>query len=492
MVHLHAKSRTARWSRRVGAATTATVLLAASMLPAGAQEPPAPADPVPPPTADALVSGGDIFAMVEGQVLTVAPFAGGLELPVKIGTSGARLRGATATATSATMDLGLLGELGLLAVATAPTLKRLGIDTSGSPAFIPLPRPVTADSRDATEVDHRTPLDAIALGPVTVGAGHETASAPEGGPASSRTELGDLRIDLGIGDLLLAGGVAETEASAGEVAGTVSFGQMRLEVQGAPLVDLRGLEWRVRRELGEAPTGAFALGSATVMGTRYASPGLEALEAAASAINTALAPAGVTLRLPAVTEDGVSPLQLMLKDSPAAAEYLNPVYSTALSGAVNQIEEALVGGVPETGLAVTVANVLLAALTGRGGARVDIGGLDTFLETTPVEQFSYGSFAAPTAGAVPPAPRVGGAAPSSAAGSVDPPSTPERPSPPPLAAPAAEGRAPLSAGSAAARTIASVVGEDLPGAAVLALGGLAVVAAWLLDRRRIREWAVQR
>jgi hypothetical protein len=482
------------------AAAAATVLLGAAVTPVGAQTASspgeeAPAEPAPESSGgDVLVSGGDTFAMVEGQLVTVAPFAGGLALPVKVGTSGSRLAGATATATSATLDLGLLGDLGLLAVATAPTLKRLGIDTSSAPSVVPLPRPVTADSRDTTEVDNRVALDAVRLGPVTVGAGHEIASAPEGGPASSRTELGDLRIDVGVGELLLAGGVAETEASAGEVIGTVSFGQMRLQVAGSPVVDLRGLEWRVHQVLGQPPSGTFALGSADVIGTRYASPGLEALEAAASAINTVLAPAGVTLQLPALTEDGVSPLQLMLKDSPAAFDYLNPVYSQALSGAVNRVEEALVGGVPETGLVVTVANVLLAAATGRGGARIDIGGLNASMETTPIETFSYGSGGSPLTASPPAAP----APPSGSSGrgtgtTADRQPTPTGPSAP-ASPPAADDRAgtPAGSGRALPSTLAAVVGEDLPGAVVLGLGGLAVLAAWLLDRRRISDWAAGR
>jgi hypothetical protein len=228
------------------------------------------------------------------------------------------------------------------------------------------------------------------------------------------------------------------------------------------------------------------------MGTRYASPGLEALDAAASAINTILAPAGVTLQLPVVTEGGVTPLQLMMKDSPAAFQYLNPVYSQALSGAVNRIEEALVGGVPETGLVVTVANVLLAAATGRGGARIDIGGLNASMETTPIETFAYGSSAAPAS--APPGPP---ASPSvRGTGTTDQPSTPTRPSAPgsPADTAVTVDQPPTPAGSArpVLRTIASVVGEDVPGAVVLGLGGLAVLAAWLLDRRRISDWAAGR
>lgn len=432
---------------------------------------------------DVLVSGGDILASVEGQVLTVAPFAGGLALGVKMGTSGARLRGTTATATSSTMDLGLLGDLGLLAIATAPTLNRLGIDTSGAPAFVPLPRAVTADSRDNPTVDHRVLVDAVQLGPVTAGGGHETASAPEGGPAVSRTELGDLRIDLGIGELVLAGGVAETRASATEVSGHVSFGQMRFDVGIATAADLRGLEWSVHQVLGEPMSASFAVGSATLAGVRQASPGLEMLEAVTSAINSALVPVGMTIELPAATDEGVSPLRIMLKDSPMAFEYLNPVYSVALAGVINQAEEALVGGVPETGLAVTVANVLLAALTGRGGALVDIGGLTGSIMTTPIEQFSYdpvdravGTYLPPGQSTLPTETEFT-------------PVETDTPVPPPIRSDRA---APIASLGAGPRTVSVVVAEDLPGAIVLALGGLAILAAWLVDRRRIGDWAARR
>ncbi|HET7720597.1 MAG TPA: hypothetical protein VFK43_11560, partial [Acidimicrobiales bacterium] len=187
---------------------------------------------------------------------------------------------------------------------------------------------------------------------------------------------------------------------------------------------------------------------------------------------------------------GVSPLRLMLKDSPAAFDYLNPVYSQALSGAVNGIEEALVGGVPETGLAVTVANVLLAAATGRGGTRIDIGGLNTSMETTPIETFAYGSGAAPLGAP----PRLAPPASPPARGPVtDQLSMPTTPSGPTRTA-ASDDRPGTPAASArpVLGTVASVVGEDLPGAVVLALGGLAVLAAWLLDRRRISDWAAGR
>jgi hypothetical protein len=468
--------------------TVAVALILATTAPAVAQD--APTTPRVTPTApasDSIVSGGEPLAVVNGQILAVVPFAGGLGLPVKVGTSGSRIRGTTATATSGTLDLGLLGDLALLAVSTAPTLGRLGIDTSKAPAYIPLPRPVTADSRDVAEVDNRVTLDAVRLGPAVVGGGHETARAPEGGPASSRTELGDLRIALGVGDLLLAGGVAETEATATQVTGAIAFGEMSLRVAGAPLVTLRGLEWRIQHVLGAEPTGGFSLGGATVAGIPYASPGLEALQAAISQINALLVPSGTTLELPKLTATGLSPLSIVVKDAPSAFEYINPIYSLALASAINEIEAAVVGGVPETGLAVTVANVLLAALTGRGGARVDIGGLTTSVGVTPSETFSYGSGAEPTGSAPASVPAGTASAPSGAAGIDFGPTA----SPVPVSTSAGPTGSP-DQGRNLVQTVSSVVGEDLPGALVLALGGAAIIAAWLLDRRRITAWAAGR
>lgn len=461
-------------------------LILATTAPAVAQD--APTTPGVPPTApapDSIVSGGEPLAVVNGQILAVVPFAGGLGLPVKVGTSGSRIRGTTATATSGTLDLGLLGDLALLAISTAPTLGRLGIDTSGAPAFVPLPRPVTADSRDVAEVDNRVALDAVRLGPAVVGGGRETARAPEGGPASSRTELGDLRIDLGVGDLLLAGGVAETAATATQVTGAIAFGEMSLRVAGAPLVTLTGLEWRVQHVLGAEPTGGFSLAGATVAGIPYPLPGLEALQAAVSQINAVLVPSGTTLVLPTLTATGLSPLSIVVKDAPSAFEYINPIYSLALANAINEIEAAVVGGVPETGLAVTVANVLLAALTGRGGARVDIGGLTTSVGVTPSETFSYGSGAEPPGSAPASVPAGIASAPSGAAGiGFGPTASPAPSSAGPTGSP--------DQGRNLVQTVSSVVGEDLPGALVLALGGAAIIAAWLLDRRRITAWAAGR
>lgn len=477
-----------RWTTVIG---LAALLAVATSAPTIAQETPTAREGAPtapsPSDQGSITSGGESFAVVNGQLLAVVPFAGGLALPVKVGTSGARVRGETATATSATLDLGLLGELGLLAVANAPTLARLGIDTSATPAYVPLPRPVTADSRGEQEVDRRVALDAAHIGPVVVGGGHETARAPVGGPAKSRTELGDLTVDLGVARLILAGGIAETEATTVGASGSIAFGELVFEVAGNPLVVLRGIEWRVAQALGADPVASFTLGSASIARVPVAAPGVDALATAAAQINAVLVPMGLALHLPEVTADGVTPLSLEMKDSPLAFQYVNPIYSTALADAVNQIEEALVGGVPETGLVVTVANVVLAAMTGSGGARVDIGGLTTSAGLTPTETFSYANrrvdrspVTSPHATVIPSTPSSSGPRPTS---------SPPLPPASSVASGPATGAAPAVG---RARAISSVVAEELPGALVLALGAVAVAAAWLFDRRRITEWAAQR
>lgn len=289
-----------------------------------------------------------------------------------------------------------------------------------------------------------------------------------------------MRIDLGLADLLLAGGVAETSASGTEVAGSIAYGELTVRASGTPIVSLKGVEWRVRHTLGAKPQGGFSVGTASIAGMAMAAPGLASLEALASQINVALAPSGVKLQLPRLTAQGLSPLTLVQKDSSAAFKYVNPIYSAAFANAINEVEAAFVGGVPETGLAVTVANVLLAALTGRGGARVDIGGLTTSVGITARESFSYGVDApAGSSGLVPGAARVDSTL-SRQVSTTSPPSL------------SSDG-APLGESvREIAQTVSSVVGEDLPAALLFVLGGAAIAAAWAFDRRRIAEWAAQR
>ena len=456
-----------RWLVIAGGA----LLLALSAAPAASQQD---------GTPDVLVSGGGILAQVDSQVAAVVPYAGGTSLPIKLGISGARLDDQVATASAGAVDFGLLGTLGTLALVSSPTLKSVGVPTESFATF-DLPGPVTADSRDEPEAEASPVFPRVPIGPIEVRGGHERATAPEKGPARARIEMGAATLDLGVARLIMGGGISETSASAEEVRATTSIGELRLDVSGTGPV-LRGLEWRVVQRLGGPPQATFSIGSVEIGPTRFAFDSPAELAAGLDALNRALAPTGLSLAAPVATPEGLSPLVIKLRDSALAAQFVGPVYSQALAAGVNQLESTLVSGLPESGLAVTVANVGLAALTGHGGLAVELGGVSGAIGRRPIEEFRYGASEQAPASELPgtSADVLGtGTALDDTGVSFDAgPATDTGAAP----APAAEGDGGFAATVEAALAVAD---EKVPAAVLLvgALAALATVAA--LDRRRL-------
>jgi hypothetical protein len=372
-----------RHATKLTAAVIAFLALAASA--AGAQE----ATPAP----DVLTAGGGILAQVDSQVAAVVPYAGGTSLPVKVGISGARLDDGVATASSGAVDFGLLGALGTLAIVNSPTLQRLGVPTQSLSSFH-LPGSVTADSRTDTEAEATPVFPKVATGPLQVRGGYERATAAKNGPAVGRTEMGAVSVDLGIVKITAGGGVSETTASSDEIRASTSVGELRFDASGASPV-MRGLEWRLVQRIDQPPLSTFSFGSAEIGRTRYTGDSPAQAAAGFAAFNKALGRSGLSLLWPVATPTGLSPLTVKLKDSKAAATVVGPLYSRVLSEAINQVESTLVASLPESGLAITVANVGLAALTGRGGAALEVGGVGGTIGRRPVEEFRYANFDQP-------------------------------------------------------------------------------------------------
>jgi hypothetical protein len=173
-------------------------------------------------------------------------------------------------------------------------------------------------------------------------------------------------------------------------------------------------------------------------------------------------------------------MRIALDDASVAAQLVRPVYSQALADAVNDAQGAIVAGVPETGLALTVANVVLGAATGQGGAAVELGGITGSMGRRPAEEYSYGDDPAPAL-AEPPA-----ASPDLSESAMP---TPPGATPAPSAQPSAVTE---SEPAVLSQLVSAVVGESLP-AALVVLGGLgATVALAAIDRRRIASIAAGR
>lgn len=451
------------------------VSVAVPASPGGAQTEP------PEPPGDVFVSGGEVLGTMSTQVVTVVPLVGDFALPMKIGVAGAQADGAVRRASSHVADLGLLGTLGVVGLTGSPTLKRLGIPTGDFARGFKLPAPSQADSRSTTDAEDRPALPEVPVGVATVGGGHQEAHAAEGERAVARTELGDVTLDLGLVTVELNGGVAETVADETHVAATTALGEMRFLSSGVELGALHGLVWRFEQELDQPPTASFALGSGRFGAFSIPVPA-EGADEVAAAITDALAPLGVSLTLPAPRPDGgLRPLRLALEDSPLAGQLARPLYNALLADAVNEAEGSIVAGVPETGLAVTVANVVLSALTGQGGLAVELGGMTGRIQRRPLEEFAYGAFPAPVPPSLPP-PSGATFAPTSGPPPVA--AAPDTPAPP---------TAPRPGSPPALSRLVSVVADEVFPALLIVLGGIgAALGMAAIDRRRIAAIVGQR
>lgn len=458
---------------------TAVVLVA--LVAMAATGPATAAGPAPPgDEGSTLRSGGGVLGTVSTQVISVVPLVGDVALPVKLGTAGAQADGEVRRASSQVADLGLLGTLGILAITGAPTLTRLGVPVSQFAGALKLPPATVADSRTTASAEGRPVFPEVPIGPATLGGGHQEARATDGA-AFGRTELGDATLDLGAVQIQLNGGVAETIADATHVAATSTVGEMRFLAGATEIGSLQGLVWRFEQTLDQPPTSTFELGSGRMGSFGLPVPAPAEGADLAAALTQALAPLGVRLSLPQPRPGGgLTPMRIALDDASVAAQLVRPVYSQALADAVNDAQGAIVAGVPETGLALTVANVVLGAATGQGGAAVELGGITGSMGRRPAEEYSYGDDPAPAL-AEPPA-----ASPDLSESAMP---TPPGATPAPSAQPSAVTE---SEPAVLSQLVSAVVGESLP-AALVVLGGLgATVALAAIDRRRIASIAAGR
>lgn len=432
-------------------------------------------EPAKPPD-DVLVSGGGVLGTVSTQVVTLVPLVGDLPLPVRIGAVGAQADGEVRRASSHVADLGLLGTLAMVAITGAPTLTRLGIPVSQLTGALKLPPASVADSRATSDAEARPVLPEVPVGPVVVGGGHQEAHAADGATAVVRTELGDVTVELGVVTVELNGGVAETVADGTHVAATTTLREMRFLTGGVEVGALRGLVWRFEQTLDQPPSASFAFGSGR-LGSFEVPLAAPAAGDVAAALTTALAPLGMSLSLPAPRPDGgLSPLRLALDDSPAGTQFARPAYGALLADAVNEAEAAIVAGVPESGLALTVANVVLGALTGQGGIAVELGGVTGSIGRRPLEEFAYGAFPAPARPSFPASTATSGGRPSATPPSAAVPTS----APAPATGPPPSPTAPLLT------RLASVVAAETVPALLVVLGGLgAALAMAAVDRHRI-------
>lgn len=374
--------------KSVGGVILAAIMVAAVASPVGNAN----AQSAPP--AGTLQSGGGVKSQVDANTFGINIFAGNFALPIKLGTSGARVDGKTASAASGALDLGILGSLASLAFINTPTLDKYGwsLDFIG-PALKEMSAS-TADSRNNGGALKSRHTPEMVRGPLQFRGATETVEAPEGGPSKSRTTIPELRIDLGVVQILVGGMDSSTTAASNEISAKSHIGKLELKIAGVP-VNLQNLDWTYDQKLGQAPTSSFIVKSGQIGPMHYdmSEPGY--LDAGIARINEMMdeADAGITLRAPTVDAEKpgtLSSLRFELKDSKLLADTIGKIFVASVSDTYFDWAEDQTAKIPELGLVFTVLNIVIGAITGQGGAQIEFGGVGGTIAPKPIETFTYG------------------------------------------------------------------------------------------------------
>ena len=355
----NADMTTRRWRRTTRTAAASAVLATGVLVLPGlvqAQESAPEAAPVRNGQAKAIAIIGKI-----------APGVGQLELAITTGTAVTQVTNALAQATSQAADLGLIGS----------SLTAEGCD--GGDATITadqLPQPTFVDNREGDTSARRS--EAGQEGSPLNG-GDMQVFAEQAVP-EARAVTTFLGLDAAPG-LTLGGGRAEsiTRVLPDEGREAIAIVENRIDIGG--VVQLSGLRWTASHRTGLEPAAeaTFELGRAAIGGVPLP---IEDLGAAQDAINTALAPLGVTIQLPRVERFvepadlvRVTPLRIEIRDSPAGKTVLGPVLDATREQRV-QLFDDLTAAYCDAAAALLVADIATSVAAGTGFLTIDLGGAE--------------------------------------------------------------------------------------------------------------------
>ncbi len=314
-----------------------------------------------------------------GRSLRFGGFIGGTEYSLNLGGAFARAQGSQGNAQAQAIDLGLFGL-----ILSQPT------GCGGSP---PLPREQQPAPLRVSSVggDHSA-TNRVADTQLVRG-GTETVAATTKPSANARTRIGQLDLAPLIsfdGIDALADALIDAPKELRDSGATVDVGSISL-AEG--LVLLEGLRWNVDQKSGSESSiaGAFTIGKIEIAGIALPTETPADVAEAFTSLNNAIGPLGLRLQPPALVKlkDGtseVSPLVINVGGNDDANVVIGPLLD-ALQPLRDQIYAILTGGGdcplnPEqlNGL-LLVVDALLAAITGSGGFRIEVGGARTLHDT---------------------------------------------------------------------------------------------------------------
>ncbi|WP_436793433.1 hypothetical protein [Actinospongicola halichondriae] len=317
-----------------------------------------------PSDAQEVAGVGNGIAKATAIVAKVAPGVGALELGITSGISVAETTNALAQAQSQAADLGLIG--------TTLTSEGCGDATFGPED---LPQPLRVDNRagDTSAARDEVEFDGSVLG------GGRLQAAATTTPASSASASG---VGFSIDPLLdFAGGRADASAEVLPGRGRQAVAVVESSLDIAGLVRLDGMRWSALHRTGaeRVVEGSFEIGSAEIGGLPFPGDELQPVEDAA---NTLLALSGISIDFPEVQYYDeptdlvrVTPLRVVLRDSPAGGLILGPVLNASRAQR-EQMFDDLSAAICEAAGVLLVGDIAVSVASGTGFLAFEIGGAE--------------------------------------------------------------------------------------------------------------------
>jgi hypothetical protein len=332
--------------------------------------------------ADAAFSNGT--AKATAIVARVAPGVGSLELALASGIAVAELKNQLGQAQAQSLDLGLIGT-----TLTAEGCRDAVITADQ------LPQPTRVDNRKG---DAAASTDEIPIADATFGGGRESARATTQPLASAVSTTA-----ASFGPVVsVRGGRAEAVTEVIDGAARQAHATVDASVEIAGFVDLTGLHWDALHRTGSEPRAeaVFDIGTARLLGVPVPVESLDDLQVL---LNQALAPTGISVQLPRVerfTQPAdlvrITPLRIVLKDSPVGQAALGPVLDLTREQR-GQLFDELTAQICDAAGALLVGDIGVSIVGGTGFLAVEIGGA----EATSGELVIENPFGEPVAPATP-------------------------------------------------------------------------------------------
>lgn len=298
-------------------------------------------------------------------VSQVAPGVGNLQLGMTAGVAVAEIKNTIGQAQAKAADFGLIGS-----TLTAESC-------SGGDAVVSqsqLPQPTRVDSRGGN-----TSLaeDYIPIAGTAIGAGRKEASATTDPSARAVAKV----VETLTGLLDIQGGRAEANTRVIKGEAREAHARVSFDLTLGSSLKLSGLRWDAFHRTGKDPraTADFDLGTASLLGVPIP---IDSLTQAESVINSLLETSGLTITFPKVERFTtpadlirVTPMRLLLKDSPAGAATLGPVLNLTRAQREDLFDQiaaaycSLAGG-------LLVADIGVNILSGTGFLAIEIGGAE--------------------------------------------------------------------------------------------------------------------